>query len=196
MIAENKAKKYCCEDISRIENYDKAMTDMEQIWECHHRLEVGANGELIARGDLINHGLYYDRPADELIFLTKEQHTTLHNNNRRDDVQSKMSKSLSGRKLTDDVKLKISQALKGNKNCVGRKLSQETKNKIGKASKGRVSSNKGKHLSEETKRKVSEAKKGVQTWLGKHHSEETKQKIREARKAYWEKKREELKHQA
>ena len=36
MISES-YKKYCCEDPSLIENYDKAIADTTQTWEIHHR---------------------------------------------------------------------------------------------------------------------------------------------------------------
>ena len=39
-------KKYCCEDISLIENYIEAVSDDSQVWHCHHRLETHyPNGE-------------------------------------------------------------------------------------------------------------------------------------------------------
>lgn len=31
------AKLWCCEDISKIENYDKAIADKTQTWVCHHK---------------------------------------------------------------------------------------------------------------------------------------------------------------
>lgn len=27
-------------DLTKIENYDKAVVDETQVWECHHRLEL------------------------------------------------------------------------------------------------------------------------------------------------------------
>jgi hypothetical protein len=39
MISEYRAKKYCADDISLIENYDKAIND-SAIWDCHHRDEI------------------------------------------------------------------------------------------------------------------------------------------------------------
>ena len=33
-------KKFCCEDISKIENYAAAIADTTQTWECHHRMET------------------------------------------------------------------------------------------------------------------------------------------------------------
>lgn len=72
---------YCCEDISKIENYDKAVSDKTQVWQCHHKLELIETGGVVnaSRKDLTDWGLYYSRPADELIFLTIKQHMLLHN---------------------------------------------------------------------------------------------------------------------
>ena len=36
MINEG-VKKFCNEDISLIENYNKAISDSNQTWDCHHR---------------------------------------------------------------------------------------------------------------------------------------------------------------
>ena len=37
MIDKKRAIKYCRDDISLIENYDKAVSDTTQSWHCHHR---------------------------------------------------------------------------------------------------------------------------------------------------------------
>ena len=36
-------EKYCCEDISKIENYEFANKDNFKGWCCHHRLETNAS---------------------------------------------------------------------------------------------------------------------------------------------------------
>ena len=77
MINEKYAKKYCCDDISNIENYELAVADTTQTWEIHHRGEILPCGRFSA-DDLNKFGLYYKRPASELIFLTKTEHTCLH----------------------------------------------------------------------------------------------------------------------
>lgn len=38
---------YCSEDISLIENYDKAIADKNRLWEIQHRLEI-QNGEEVS----------------------------------------------------------------------------------------------------------------------------------------------------
>ena len=77
MINEKTAKTFCCEDLSLIENYDKAIADTKQTWECHHRGEILPCGRF-SRADLKKFGLYYKRPVSELIFLTPTAHRQLH----------------------------------------------------------------------------------------------------------------------
>ena len=75
MICTSTLNKYCCDDISLIENYDKAINDPTQMWDCHHRLETDMN---MSYKELKEKDLYYNRPANELIFLTKSEHYRLH----------------------------------------------------------------------------------------------------------------------
>ena len=74
MIDYHRAKKYCCEDLSLIENYEKASKDLIQTWDIHHRKE----DEGYSMKELKDLGLYHGRPASELIFLTKKEHMRLH----------------------------------------------------------------------------------------------------------------------
>ena len=76
MICEKNVRKYCCEDISLIENYYEAINSNE-MWVCHHRLEIQGDEKYSTR-QLIEMRLYYERPANELIFLSKQQHASLH----------------------------------------------------------------------------------------------------------------------
>ena len=73
MINLKNVKKFCKDDFSLIENYDKAIADKTQTWQCHHRRET-----IFSRKDLIEIGEYYNRPACELIFLTPTEHHKLH----------------------------------------------------------------------------------------------------------------------
>ncbi len=91
MIGKN-AKKFCCEDISLIENYQNALADDKEIWECHHRLEIHGN-IVLSVNDLKNQDLYYNRPAYELIFLSKKDHKQLHANNRTTETKLKAANS-------------------------------------------------------------------------------------------------------
>ena len=80
MINITNAKQYCKDDISLIENYDKAISDNTQKWHLHHRLELTLENEYaLSKQDLIRHGMYYKRPYFELIFMTEAEHKALHN---------------------------------------------------------------------------------------------------------------------
>ena len=73
------AKRYCSEDISLIENYHQAIADEERMWEIHHRRESDSEGRtLFTDKQLIELGLYFKRPASELIFVTRSMHCKLH----------------------------------------------------------------------------------------------------------------------
>ena len=79
MINEWYAKCYCSEDISLIENYHQAIADQTRTWDIHHRKECDENGKtLFTKKQLINLGLYFKRPASELVFVTKSMHMKLH----------------------------------------------------------------------------------------------------------------------
>ena len=97
MINEEYAKKYCCEDLSLIENYQLAVNDNTQTWDCHHRGEV-LPCVRFSRDDLKKFGLYFNRPAAELIFLTPAEHNSLH---------------FKGIQLSEEHKKALSDAKKG-----------------------------------------------------------------------------------
>ena len=161
MISTRTAKAYCRDDISLIENYDKAIADKSQVWDCHHRREI-----IYSVKELIEIGEYYNRPACELIFLTPNEHRRLHH---------------LGKHLSEDTRQKLSESKKGEKCYIfGKHLSEETRKKISEALNGEKCYIFGKHLSEDTRKKISEAHKGKQV------SEETRQKLSEAIKCkHW-----------
>lgn len=74
MYSKNQAKRYCCEDVSKIENFEKANTS-DEFYEFHHRKEIELD---VDKEWLIANDLYYNRPASELILLTKKEHRQLH----------------------------------------------------------------------------------------------------------------------
>ena len=89
MISRSKSlRRYCSEDISRIENYDKAVNDKEHMWECHHRAEILPCGRY-SQEELKKVGMFWHRPASELIFLRHDEHKKLHNN--REVVMRRLS---------------------------------------------------------------------------------------------------------
>ena len=149
-----------CKDYQNIENYEKAKADNFKGWHCHHRLETHTpDGKRrladIGYEKLIALGMYYNRPAEELIFLTTREHNAI-------------------RKVSEETRNKIREAKKGNKYHLGKRHSEEAKKKMREA-------HKGKKLSEETKKKMREAKKGENNPMyGKKHSDEARRKIRKA----------------
>lgn len=94
-------KAYCSEPLSHIENYDKAVADDEHVWVCHHRAEVLPCGRYTV-AQLQKHGLYWHRPASELIFLRRDVHTRLHRNgtHHSDEAKRKISAYLTNRQDT------------------------------------------------------------------------------------------------
>lgn len=79
MINEKCAKCYCSEDIALIENYQEAISDDQKMWDIHHRRECDENGKtLFTKKQLKEMNLYFNRPASELIFVTKSMHWKLH----------------------------------------------------------------------------------------------------------------------
>ena len=79
MISERIARLVCSEDVSLIENYKQAIADEEKMWDIHHRRECDENGQTLFTGkQLIDMGLYFKRPAAELIYVTRSMHNKLH----------------------------------------------------------------------------------------------------------------------
>lgn len=176
-----------CLDPENIENFEKALADNFKNWCVHHRLETwNSDGERrlvdITPAELKALGMYYNRPASELIYLTISEHSALHSEGKHnamygkrhsEEAKKKMSCSWDYNKhLTEEIKERMSEAKKGEKNSFyGKYHTEETKKKISEKKKGKT-------ISAETKKKMSEAHKGQTPWnKGKQTSEETKQKI-------------------
>ena len=107
MISKKIAKRYCKDDISLIENYDKAIADDTQTWQCHHRRET-----IYSAKELIDIGEYYNRPACELIFLTKTEHMRLHKTGENNPRFGKPAWN-NGKHLSEETRQKLSEANKG-----------------------------------------------------------------------------------
>lgn len=112
--------RFCCEDISKIENYEEAVNDTTQMWECHHRLETHtSDGERrlvdLTHKELIALDMYLYRPADELIFIAKIEHQRLHfkDKKRSEEIKQRLSEANKGHKHSDETKRKMSEARKG-----------------------------------------------------------------------------------
>ena len=117
MINERQAKKYCKEELSKIENYDKAIADTTQTWHLHHRTEIWWN---CTAKELIENECYYNRKACELVFLTHEEHRRLHNRNISEVTRRKMAEAKKGKTsprkgvtLSEETRKKLSEAMKG-----------------------------------------------------------------------------------
>lgn len=145
-----------CRTPDLIENYDKAIADTTQTWQCHHRLEThNSDGERrlvdISKEELIALGMYYDRPPEELIFLTPIEHIGLHQKGKpktkSEETKKKMSEAHKGKHLSEEHRRKMSEAHRG------KHRSEEIRKRMSEAHKDHK-------VSEETKRKVSEAHKG------------------------------------
>lgn len=106
MINEGCARKFCKDDISMIENYEKAMNDTTQTWHCHHRLETFDGERSRPMQYLMMVNMYFNRPADELIFLTPSEHQRLHHEyNQLHNKQRKPKKR--GRRNLNRRKTKV-----------------------------------------------------------------------------------------
>ena len=89
MINAYQAKRYCSEDISLIENYNEAIADQKKMWEIHHRRECDDEGRtMFTCKQLVEMNLYYNRPAAELMFVTRSLHWKIHRENMAKGGQS------------------------------------------------------------------------------------------------------------
>lgn len=117
MISEAKVKKYCSEDLSKIENYEQAVNDKTQTWDCHHRLEI--QGQFRNSTALLKKcGLYYNVPASQLIFLTHDEHAKLHRLGEKGYWSGKRGEKhhMFGKHLSEEARKKMSLSLSGEKN--------------------------------------------------------------------------------
>lgn len=113
MFSIKQAKRYC-KNYKFIKNYECAVNSDEKYVIHHLKEDVG-----FTKKQLIEMGLYYNRPYQELVFLKNSEHIRHHR---------------IGKKHTEDSRKKMSESKKGcaawNKGC---HHSQETKEKIRKA---------------------------------------------------------------
>ena len=141
-------KRYC-KDIEDVENYEKAKTDNFKGWECHHRLETHtSDGERrvvdITAAELQALGMYYHRPASELIFLTESEHKSLRKGKHHsEESKKKISKAAKGKPKTEEHKKRIGKTLKGkytgeDNPFYGKQHTEEVKKRIGEKNRGRL----------------------------------------------------------
>ena len=168
--------KFCSESLDKIEHYEEALEENFKGWCIHHRKEIQLDGTRVSRQDLKDQGLYYNRPAEELVFMRRPEHNRLHligntytkGKHLSEDTRNKLSEAKKGKHLSEEHRKKIAEAKKGKRH------STETRKKMSESRKGKHKStetrhklseaHKGKHLSVEHRNKLSEAKKGTRWW--------------------------------
>lgn len=70
--------------IDLVENYELAKADNFKGWCMHHRLELHPDNSVrFTKTSLLKLGLYYRRPPNELIWLTKSEHMIIHNSGNK-----------------------------------------------------------------------------------------------------------------
>ena len=126
-----------CKDYENIENYEKARKDNFKNWDCHHRSEThNSDGERrlvdISKKELIALGMYYNRPASELIFLKHSEHNTLHHKGKHLGKDNHFY----GKKHSEEARKKMREAKKN--------ISEETRKKLSETKKGKHWYNNGK----------------------------------------------------
>lgn len=176
MIDKIASYAYCCEDISKIENYDIAVNDSTQRYVCHHKKGIELK---LTKEELQDAGLYFNRPADELIFLTVSEHAKLHQANltekqktekseRSRQVITKVNKTYwKGRKWSKQRKEKHSQLLSEYRWWTNGTKCVRAKTCPGEGwIRGRngYAPNKGATMSDEQKKKLSTSIKGKKKW--------------------------------
>lgn len=144
MICEKTVKKFCKDNISLIENYEQAVNDKTQTWDCHHRLELTLDVDFAhSLEDMKRLGMYYHRPHFELIFLPHGEHVSMHH-----------------KALAPEARAKISSAMTGeNHPMYGKHHSPETRAKMSAERKGENHPMYGKKHGLETIAKISEARR-------------------------------------
>ena len=128
MISIKCIKKICNEPVEMIENYLIAKNDESQYYSCHHKNEIRSILGMtvhITKEELIGLGLYFHRPANELIFLPRTEHSKLHHKNPdfREHISVTKKGRVSNRKgcrLTEEQKKRMSEGHKRNLNDITR----------------------------------------------------------------------------
>lgn len=109
-------------------------------------------------------GLYFKRPASELVFLTKGEHKGLHNSSKPGTMLGKKHSESAKRKMSLAHKGKSTYWSIGNTYWLGRHHTEEAKKKMSDAHKGKPSWNKGIKPSSESLQKMKQAHLGKRWW--------------------------------
>ena len=118
-----------CKEPELIENYDKAISDKDEMWICHHKLE-----QVFTLAELKRAGWYFDRKPQEFIFIRRSEHDgntkihISHKNQKRGYAKSPEQKSKrcsdahKGIAFSDERKKHMSESMKGSHKCKHWKL--------------------------------------------------------------------------
>lgn len=109
MVNEIYANAFCSGDISEIENFDEASKDSSVCWVCHHRLEVHPDYNNSVK-EMKMMGLYFHRPACELIFLRPGDHSSLHNKFRSSRTKEAIASAHKGTRRPESTRQKMKDA--------------------------------------------------------------------------------------
>ena len=152
--------KFCSEPLDKIEHYEEALAEDFVGWCIHHRREIQQDGTRVSAQELKDNGLYFGRPASELVFMRNGEHTTLHwfGKSMPEEVKNKISQTRLQRIANGEIKMDISYL-----------HTPEVRAKISIATKKRLADKKnhpmyGKHQSEESRQKNSLAQRGKHWW--------------------------------
>lgn len=107
MFNQYHAYQFCREPFDRIEGFAEAF-ESEESYEIHHRFEEMS----LSFKDLIALGMYYRRPACELIFLKKSVHRSLHNRLRYADEEFCSSRRAASKRAWADPERRYQQFLR------------------------------------------------------------------------------------
>ena len=108
-------KSYCSEQLDKIEHYEEALSEDFAGWCMHHRLEIQPDGTIVSVQELKDQGLYYGRPASELVFMRFGEHSALHNKGKAISEESrwKIAEAHKGKHLSEEARQKMSEVRKG-----------------------------------------------------------------------------------
>lgn len=152
---------FCREPISNIEGYDEYILNPKD-YVIHHRLETHDKwgnkrnpDDYVPTWVLKRLGLYFYRPASELIFMRQDEHTTLHNMGKTYSLEARkrMSDRARGRTPWNKGRVMSDEYCERARQCIQDWMSNHTNEECNTRFR------KGVPKSTEHKLKLSEAKK-------------------------------------
>ena len=128
----------CNTSIDNVEGFDPEILESDRGWVLHHRLELedkfgNPRDEEVSAWVLMRLGLYYNRPASELLWVRKGEHATMHNKLRKREAWNKGKTNI----YDDETRKNISDTLKEYYKNNPKTVSEETKKKMSESNKGK-----------------------------------------------------------